>query len=115
MAIASTPAGAEILLGAQSLGFAPVTVTLPPGSSELTARFPGMPTRRHTVAVVEGEETALSFNLKSGGSSSSGHRRHTHKPPPSELGKIGESIKAFFSGGASTAKSHHTRHSSSSR
>jgi len=106
VAITSVPDGAEIFAGGTSLGIAPVTVTLPPGNVELIARMNGMTQRTHTVTVADGEELSLEFNMKSGGSSSSHHHRHSKKVPPSELAKIGNSIKTFFGGKPANGKTH---------
>ena len=101
VSVTSEPGGAEIFLGAKSLGVAPLTAALPPGASELTAQMPGMPARKHTVIVTEGEESALAFNMKSGGTSASAHHhRRVPKQQPSALAKLGDSIKTFFSAGS---------------
>ena len=99
ISITSEPEHAEIYQGTRLLGIAPVTVTLPPGETELTAKLAGMPQRKQSVTVADGEETSLVFNMKSGGSTTSSHHHHKKKtPPPSALAKFGDSIKAFFSG-----------------
>jgi hypothetical protein len=103
--ITSQPMGAEIYQGENLLGTAPLTVNLPPGNTELTAKLSGMPVRKHSVTVDEGEETNLAFDMESGSSSiSAHHHRHVKKQPPSELAKLGDSIKSFFSGSSSGSK-----------
>ena len=103
VAITSDPAGAAIFYKDAQVGVTPCTVSLPPGDAEVTAKLGELPERRHVVTVVDGEETNLAFNMKSGGSSSSGHHHHhVKKAPPSALAKLGDSIKSFFGGGAST-------------
>jgi hypothetical protein len=104
VAVTSDPVGAQIFHGANLLGVAPVSVTLPPGAAELTAKLAGMPSRSQLVTVADGEESTLAFNLKSGGSSTSAHHhRHAKQPPASTLTRFGNSLKSFFAGGAAAA------------
>jgi hypothetical protein len=72
---------------------------------ELTAKLEGMPLRRHSVTVVDGEETSVAFNMASGSSSSTHHHRRAKKDPPSALAKLGDSLKSFFAGQSGHAKS----------
>jgi hypothetical protein len=100
--ITSTPPGASIFVGTRLLGTAPVTVSLPPGDTELSAKLTGMSDRVHPITITGGEETTLAFNMKSGESSAVHHHHHLNKPTPSPLVRLGDSIKSFFAGGAAS-------------
>jgi serine/threonine protein kinase len=92
--ITSAPDGAEIFLGTQSLGNAPVTVDLPLGKQKLVARLPNFPERGQVVTIDASTSATISFQMRSQGRSS--HAKST--PTPSALGKIGQSLKHVFSG-----------------
>jgi len=102
--INSVPNGAEILCGTVSLGFAPLTVALPAGNQVLTARLKNYPDRTQNVAVNENATAAIEFQMRM--------RRHIAKakptPPPSLIGKVGDSLKHLF-GGSPTPAPHRKR------
>ena len=104
--ITSTPDGAEILFGTQSLGNAPLTVDLPLGKQKLVARLPNLPERSQTVTI-EGASTAtVNFQLRAQTHSS----RPKSTPTPSALDKLGQSLKHVF-GGSKPSPTPRKRHS----
>src|SRR5205807_344719 len=90
--ITSIPNGAEILCGTVSLGFTPLTVSLPAGNQVLTARLKNYPDRTQNVTVNENAASTIAFQMRV--------RRHFAKtkptPTPSFLGKVGGSLKHLF-------------------
>ena len=92
--ITSTPDGAEIFLGPRSLGCAPLSVDLPLGKNELTARYSNRPNRALTVMVENGATVALDFQMLAPSHSTSKRRV---KRPESTLKKIGHTFKHVFS------------------
>ncbi len=91
--ITSTPDGAEIFAGETSLGHTPMTVDLPLGKQELSARY-GTFSKKTEVVSIESETPAnVVFQF----------RARTHSPPPkpkapqSAWGKLGNSLKKVFS------------------
>src|SRR3989440_1382070 len=102
--ITSIPNGAEILCGTVSLGFTPLTVALPAGNQVLTARLKNYPDRTQNVAVNENATPTIEFQMRV--------RRHIGKakptPPPSLIGKVGDSLKHLF-GGSPTPAPHRKR------
>lgn len=91
--IASTPEGAEIFAGETSLGHTPLTVDLPLGKQELTARY-GSFSKKTQVVTIESEAPAnVAFQF----------RARSQSPPPkpkepqSAWGKLGNSLKKVFS------------------
>jgi serine/threonine protein kinase len=91
--ITSTPDGAEIFAGETLLGQTPLTVALPLGKQELTARY-GSFSKKTEVVTVESEAPAnVAFQF----------RARSHSPPPkpkepqSAWGKLGNSLKKVFS------------------
>src|SRR5438067_783329 len=92
--ITSVQNGAEILCGTVSLGFTPLTVALPAGNQQLTARLKNYPDRTQNVAVNENATSTIEFQMRM--------RRHIAKakptPTPSFLGKVGGSLKHLFGG-----------------
>src|SRR5438034_8643942 len=102
--ITSVPNGAEILCGTVSLGFTPLTVALPAGNQVLTARLKNYPDRTQNVAVNENATPTIEFQMRV--------RRHIGKakptPPPSLIGKVGDSLKHLF-GGSPTPAPHRKR------
>jgi PEGA domain len=102
--ITSVPNGAEILCGTVSLGFTPLTVALPAGNQVLTARLKNYPDRTQNVTVNENATPAIEFQMRV--------RRHIAKakptPPPSLIGKVGDSLKHLF-GGSPTPAPHRKR------
>jgi serine/threonine protein kinase len=90
--ITSTPDGAEIFLGTQSLGNAPLTVDLPLGKQKLTARLPDFPERTQTVTIASETPANVAFQLRLE------RTRHRAKPTPTPnaLDKIGQSLKHIF-------------------
>src|SRR5438477_11325672 len=92
--ITSVPNGAEILCGTVSLGFTPLTATLPAGNHVLTARLKNYPDRTQDVTVNENATSTIEFQMRM--------RRHIAKakptPTPSFLGKVGGSLKHLFGG-----------------
>ncbi|MGI8437062.1 MAG: serine/threonine-protein kinase [Chthoniobacterales bacterium] len=97
--ITSKPEGAEIFLGARSLGHAPLTVDLPPGKQELVAKHPDRHDKSRTVTIESNATVALTFQLRSQSSASSRRK----KAPDSTIDKIGRTMKKFF-GPAPTPK-----------
>ena len=93
--ITSNPDGAEIFLGARSLGHAPLTVDLPIGQQQITARHPDGPERDQTVTIESDATAAVAFDLRASSSSSS-HRRR--RPPESAFDKFSRTLKKVFSG-----------------
>ena len=93
--ITSNPDGAEIFLGARSLGHAPLTVDLPIGQQQLTARHPDGPERDQTVTIESDATATVAFDLRASSSSSS-HRRR--RPPESAFDKFSRTLKKVFSG-----------------
>jgi len=92
--ITSVPNGAEIFLGAVSLGFTPLTVDLPSGEQALTARLENYPDRTQNVSVNENGTPTIEFQMRA--------RRHSAKPkptpPPSLIERVGGSFKNLFGG-----------------
>src|SRR5437868_6534751 len=92
--ITSVPNGAEILCGTVSLGFTPLTVSLPAGDQVLTARLKNYPDRTQNVTVNENATPTIEFEMRVS--------HHTAKakptPTPSFLGKVGGSLKHLFGG-----------------
>jgi hypothetical protein len=92
--ITSVPNGAEILCGTVSLGFTPLTVALPAGNQVLTARLKNYPDHTQNVAVNENATPTIEFQMRA--------RRHLARakptPPPSLIGKVGDSLKHLFGG-----------------
>src|SRR5438552_15963341 len=90
--ITSVPNGAEILCGTDSLGFTPLTATLPAGNHVLTARLKNYPDRTQNGTVNENATSPIEFQMRVG--------RHIvkAKPTPSFLGKVGGSLKHLFGG-----------------
>lgn len=91
--ITSTPDGAEIFAGETSLGHTPLTLDLPLGKQELTARY-GSFSKKTRVVTIESEAPAnVAFQF----------RARSHSPPPkpkepqSAWGKLGNSLKKVFS------------------
>jgi serine/threonine protein kinase len=95
--ITSSPDGAEIFLGKRSLGIAPLTVDLPLGKHTLNARLPNMSDRPEVVTIDAAVPATVKFQLRSQTHSSS--RAKPTPPPPSVLGKVGQSLKHIFGGG----------------
>ena len=90
--ITSVPNGAEILCGTVSLGFTPLTAALPAGNQVLTAHLQNYPDRTQNVTVDENAPSAIEFQMRP--------RRRIAKskptPPPSLIGRVGNSIKHLF-------------------
>jgi hypothetical protein len=90
--ITSVPNGAEILSGAVSLGFTPLTVVLPSGEQALTARLKNYPDRTQNVTVNENATPTIEFQMRA--------RRRIAKaiptPPPSLIERVGGSLKHLF-------------------
>jgi serine/threonine protein kinase len=95
--ITSAPDGAEIFLGKQSLGIAPLTVDLPLGKHTLNARLPNMSDRTEIVAIDAAVPATVKFQLRPSTHSSS--RAKPTPTPPSALDKVGQSLKHIFGGG----------------
>ncbi len=89
--ITSTPDGAEIFFGTQSLGHTPLTVDLPLGKRHLVARYPDLSERTQIVTIESATPAKVAFQLRA--------RSRTSKkptPPPTALDKIGQSLKHVF-------------------
>jgi PEGA domain-containing protein len=90
--ITSVPNGAEILRGAASLGFTPLTVDLPAGEQALTARLKNYPDRTQNVTVNENATSTIEFQMRA--------RRRIAKakrtPPPSLIEKVSDRLKNLF-------------------
>jgi serine/threonine protein kinase len=94
--ITSSPDGAEIFFGKQSLGQAPLTVDLPLGKHTLNARLPNMSEKTEIVTIDAAIPATVKFQLRSQGRSS---RSRPTPTPPSALNKVGTSLKHLFGGG----------------
>ena len=92
--ITSVPNGAEILCGAVSLGFTPLTVALPAGKQVLTAHLKNYPDRTQNVTVDENATSTIEFQMRT--------RRRIAKskptPPPPLIERVGGTLKHFFGG-----------------
>ena len=95
--ITSAPDGAEIFLGARSLGNTPLTVDLPLGKLKLIARLPDMPERSQAVTIGSAAPATINFEMKARHSG-----RAKPKPTPSALDKLGQSLKHVFGGKSSS-------------
>ena len=93
VSVTSTPDGAEIFLGARALGTTPLTVDLPLGKQQLTARYPDRAERMLEVNVDNDTPAAVAFQLHP---ASDGVAKRKAKPPESTLGKIGQTLKNVF-------------------
>ncbi|MDQ2868595.1 MAG: protein kinase [Verrucomicrobiota bacterium] len=98
--LASAPAGAEIFWGETSLGVTPLSIDLPLGPQELTARASSFSEKLQTIIVEENKTVRFSFRLAR-------TRKHSSRPKPtpapSALDKVGNSLKRLFSGGRPNA------------
>ena len=92
--ITSTPDGAEIFLGSQSLGNAPLTADLPLGKQKLTAKLPNMSERSQTVTIGSQAAATVTFDMNARTHSS----KAKPKPTPSAFDKLGQSLKHVFGG-----------------
>jgi hypothetical protein len=90
--ITSMPDGAEIFLGTQSLGTAPLTVDLPLGKQKLMARLANYPDRTQTATIGSDAPATVTFQMRMERSRS----RPKATPTPSALDKIGQSFKHIF-------------------
>jgi hypothetical protein len=102
--ITSVPNGAEILCGTVPLGFTPLTVALLAGKQVLTARLKSYPDRTQNVTIDENATSTIEFQMRA-------HRRAAKAkptPPPSLIGKVGDSLKHLF-GGSPTPAPHRKR------
>ena len=95
--VTSNPDGAEIFLGATSLGTTPLTTEIPAGKQQLIARVEDRSDRTQSVVVEDGKAATVAFQFTSRSQSSSRSRTRS-TPPPSLMGKVGESLKHVFSG-----------------
>ena len=89
--ITSNPDGAEIFLGSRSLGHTPLTVDLPVGKQQLTARHSERPEHNQTVAIQSDITATVDFQLRPAERS---HRRR--QAPESALEKLSRSMKKVF-------------------
>ena len=94
--ITSTPTGAEIFFGSQSLGQTPLTVELPLGKQKLVARYPEFSDKTQTVTIATSAEAKVPFQMRL--QSKTGSSRPKATPTPNAVGKIGQSIKHLFGG-----------------
>jgi serine/threonine protein kinase len=101
--ITSAPDGAEVFLGNHSLGKTPLTVDLPLGKQQLTARYPDRADRTQSITIDNGRPVTMAFQMREQNHSKS-HAKA--KPPASTLGKIGQTLKNVF-GPKSPAKAKH--------
>jgi serine/threonine protein kinase len=84
--ITSTPDGAEIFLGENSLGHTPMTVELPLGKQELIARHPDFPKKTETVTIESGTQARVAFQFRA--------RNHSRPAKPKRAGAgIGKNLK----------------------
>jgi hypothetical protein len=90
--ITSVPDGAEIFAGEISLGRTPLTIDLPLGKQELTARHPDFPKKSETVTITSETPAKIVFQLHARSRSSG-----KPKEPESVWGKFGNSLKKVFS------------------
>lgn len=98
--VTSAPAGAEVFWGDTPVGSTPVTLDLPPGPQDLTARYPSLSEKSQTVTVEESKTARLTFQLARTRNKFS---RTKPTPTPSALDKVGTSLKKLFSGGKTNA------------
>lgn len=91
--ITSTPDGAEIFAGENSLGHTPMTVDLPLGKQELVARHPDFPKKTEAITIESETPAKVAFQLRARSHSSSAK----HKEPESAWGRFGNSLKKVFS------------------
>ncbi len=96
--VESTPPGAEIFVGEDAVGKAPLDLPLPPGSHVVTAEFQDRTSRPRKVEVVAGEEDKLSFDFRPSASTTSRTARRPKKIEESALTKISRSIQNLFNG-----------------
>ncbi|MEP6937589.1 MAG: serine/threonine-protein kinase [Chthoniobacterales bacterium] len=94
--ITSSPDGAEIFAGARSLGHTPLTVDLPIGKQQLTARSSDLADRTETVTIGTAAPVEVAFQFRARTRSSSRKPKPT-PTPTSALSKIGNSLKKVFS------------------
>jgi PEGA domain-containing protein len=87
--ITSVPNGAEILCGNVSLGFTPLTASLPAGNQVLTGRLKNYPDRTQKVTVNQNATSTIEFQMRV-------HRKAKPTPTPSFLAKVGGSLKHLF-------------------
>jgi serine/threonine protein kinase len=91
--ITSTPDGAEIFAGENSLGHTPMTVDLPLGKQELVARHPDFPKETETVTIESETPAKVVFEFRARSHSSPAKP----KEPESAWGKFKSSLKKAFS------------------
>ncbi len=94
--ITSTPNGAEIFLGARSLGKTPLTVDLPLGKQTLEAHHSDYPKRSESVTIAAAAPVKLAFQFRNRSSRSSSSRRPKPTPTPTGLTKLGNTLKKIF-------------------
>jgi hypothetical protein len=97
--ITSTPDGAEIFAGENSLGHTPITVDLPLGRQELVARHPDFPKKTETVTIESETPVRVAFQLRARSHSSS-------KKPKSAWEKFENTLKKVFSSKTPPKKTH---------
>ena len=92
LTITSKPSGAEILVDTVPLGFTPLTVDLPAGQLELTARLKNFPDRKQTLTVSDGSRPTIDFQMRARPNTA----RVKPKPSPSLMNRVGGSLKHLF-------------------
>jgi serine/threonine protein kinase len=96
--VESTPAGAEVFDGEQSLGVTPLKVTLIEGTHVITADLNDRTAKPRTVKLASEEVESLRFDFTTSASTSksSRPRKPRKKAEESTFTKIGRSIKNLF-------------------
>ena len=97
--VVSTPPGAEIFVGPDSVGEAPLEIPLPPGAHVLTAEFKDRTSRPRRVTVAVDALESVNFDFRTSAPSAANRpvRRPKKKVEESALTKISRSIKNLFS------------------
>ncbi len=97
--VESAPTAAEIFVGDDLVGKAPLDIPLPPGAHIITAEYKDRTSRPRNITVVAGEKDKLSFDFRtSNATTTKGVRRRPKKKEETALTKIGRSIQNFFGG-----------------
>jgi hypothetical protein len=96
--IESTPSGAEVMEGEQSLGVTPLQLTLLEGPHTFTADLKDRSAKPRTVRVAKGETQSIRFDFTPSTTTAKAPRSHKPKKKPEEstFTKIGRSIKNIF-------------------
>jgi serine/threonine protein kinase len=66
VAVRSDPPGADVLIGGEVRGKAPLTLDLPVGDQEIEARYGNWPVSREAVTIQRGENQPVDFDFRNG-------------------------------------------------